>query len=380
MENVKLIIDAIALPFSIIVTIAIIKRNLRNITNFLIGLTTFTGGVVSLVFALLKEIYYEINLDLSLIFAKLTVLTMFFMIIPVMSFTIFFWKVKYPKLPNFLHGISILLAIAFAIWLFIVPDSITLVDTDFGINNFLTYRSLIVYSVVVLIIVFTLFLITLRYMAKNAYNFPQLKRRMNYFTVIFVGGFGSSFLSLFVFQYIFQDIMQPFGFFVLLTAILLTLSVSGTLIRQESKLWHGCPKLVNGNGNGNGNGKLCFNTDDGVPIEVKLLDIGNIIERIQVDIDVLKTGEENCCNIVFSDEKGLVHCLTTHKIIEILGESVTRIEMDLAKEMEILEGRELCSDCIYKIIAYRKEHKSKSDSEIRNIFLGIKAEEFFGLS
>ena len=47
--------------------------------------------------------------------------------------------------------------------------------------------------------------------------------------------------------------------------------------------------------------------------------------------------------------------------------------------MEIMQGNELCAECLYKIIAYRKEHKEKSIQEIRTIFLGIRSEEFFGL-
>jgi hypothetical protein len=54
--------------------------------------------------------------------------------------------------------------------------------------------------------------------------------------------------------------------------------------------------------------------------------------------------------------------------------------MELAKDMDILEGNELCSECLHKIIAYRKEHKDKSDFDIRNLFMGIRAEEFFGVT
>ena len=144
------------------------------------------------------------------------------------------------------------------------------------------------------------------------------------------------------------------------------------------KIWHGCPKLKAINHTNNST--LCLNTKDGVPIEVKLLDLGNIIERIQLDAEVLKTGSENCTNTVFSDEDDIVRCLTTHEPIKVLGETVTRQEMELARNMDIMEGNELCAECLHKIIAYRKEHKTKSDSEIKMLFLGVRAEEFFGIT
>jgi hypothetical protein len=124
---------------------------------------------------------------------------------------------------------------------------------------------------------------------------------------------------------------------------------------------------------------ICMNAEDG-SCNINVLDLGEIIERIQIDTKILKTGSGNCANTVFSDEKGIVRCLTTHLPIEVLGQKVTREEMELARDMDIMNGNELCAECLHKIIAYRKEHKEKSDSEIKLLFLGIRAEEFFGVS
>ena len=113
---------------------------------------------------------------------------------------------------------------------------------------------------------------------------------------------------------------------------------------------------------------------------VKVLDLGEIIERIQIDTDILKTGADNCANSIFSNSDDVVCCLTTHYPIKVLNEEVTRDEMELAKAMDILDGKELCSECLHKIIAYRKEHKDKTNAEIKMLFMGIGAEEFFGVA
>lgn len=375
MVNLKLIIDVIAIPFGIIATIVIITRNKRNLSNILIGITAFLGGVLSVTFGALKEAFYSTNVDLSLLFCKLAFLSMFSMTIPVLNFSIFFWKAKYEKIPTFLHGFTSIPTIILAIWIFIQKDSIEFVETKYGINNFLQ-PNLIIYCLV--IIIFTLVILTLEltFMAINAKSFPKLRRLMMLFILIYGLGFGMSALSLFLFQYIFKEIFQPFALFVVLTTVSLTMIFSITLSQEETKIWHGCPKLINDNNKST----LCFNTEDGEPIEVKLLDLGNIIERIKLDADILKTGLENCTNTIFADDEGIVRCLTTHNSIKVLGEIVTKKEMELARNMDILEGNELCSECLHKIIAYRKEHKNKSDSEIRMLFLGVRAEEFFGIA
>ncbi len=375
MVNLKLIIDGIAIPFGIIASTVIISRNKRNIANILIGLIAFLAGVVSVSFGLLKEIFFPINENLAMIFVKLAFLSMFLMTIPSLSFSIFFWKAKYKKIPNFLHVIAFIPSIILTIWLFVDPHCIQFVKTDYGIINFLT-EPLIIYSLVIILLTLLLTVIALRFMAKNAKAFPQLKRRMNLFTVGFTVGFGGSFLSLFLLEYLFQDVIQPYALFVIFTTISLTLAFSTSLSEEEVTLWHGCPKLLHNNGSST----MCINTDDGLPVDVKLLDIGNIIERIQIDTEVLKTGSENCTNTVFSDEDSIVRCLTTHKPIKVLDEQVTREEMELARQMDIMNGNELCSDCLHKIIGYRKEHKNKTDSEIKMLFLGMRAEEFFGVS
>jgi len=373
--NIKLIIDGIAIPFGIIATIVIISRNKRNIANILIGLIAFLGGVVSVTFGLLKEISFPFNVDLAMIFVKLAFLSMFLMTIPALSFSIFFWKAKYKKIPSFLHVFSFVPSIILTVWLFLVTNCIQFIETEYGINNLMA-EPLMIYSLVIIFSTLILVVIEMRFMASSAKSLPQLKRRMNLFTAGFAVGFGGSFLSLFLFQNLIPDIVQPYALFTIFTTISLTLAISTTLSEEEVTLWHGCPKLLLNNGAS----PMCINTDDGLPIDVKLLDIGNIIERIQIDTEVLKTGSENCTNTVFSDEDSIVRCLTTHKPIKVLDELVMRDEMELARQMDIMIGNELCSDCLHKIIGYRKENKNKTDSEIKMLFLGIRAEEFFGVS
>ena len=375
MVNIKLIIDAIAIPFGLIASIVIISRNKRNIANILIGLTAFLGGFVSVVFGLLKEIYFPINMDLTMIFVKLAFISLFSMSIPANSFSIFFWKARYKKIPNFLHSLTALPTIALSIWIFVDKDSIQYVSTEYGLNNFLT-EPLIIYSLIIVFLTLILLVIELQFMAKNSKSFPHLKRRMHLFTAGFGIGFGGSFLSLFLFQYIFPDVIQPYSLFVIFSTISLTLAFSITLSEEEVSLWHGCPKLLENNGFGT----MCANTKDGVPIDVKLLDIGNIIERIQIDAEVLKTGLDNCTNTVFCESDNIVRCLTTHEPILVLGEAVSREEMELARQMDVMDGNELCSSCLHKIIAYKKEHKEKTNAEIKLLFLGVRAEEFFGVS
>ncbi len=375
MVNIKLIIDGIAIPFGIIASVVIISRNKRNIANILIGLIAFLGGVVSVTFGLLKEIFFPFNVDLAMIFVKLAFLSMFLMTIPALSFSIFFWKAKYKKIPNFLHVFSFIPSIVLTICLFLKPDCIQFIETDYGINNLMA-EPLMIYSLIIIFSTLILLVIELQFMASNAKSLPQLKRRMNLFTTGFAVGFGGSFLSLFLFQNLIPNMVQPYALFTIFTTISLTLAISTTLSEEEVTLWHGCPKLLLNNGSS----PMCINTDDGLPIDVKLLDIGNIIERIQIDTEVLKTGSENCTNTVFSDEDGVVRCLTTHKPIKVLEEQVTRNEMELARQMDVMNGKELCSECLHKIIGYRKENKNKTDSEIKMLFLGIRAEEFFGVS
>ncbi|MFW9924676.1 MAG: hypothetical protein ACFFDW_15445, partial [Candidatus Thorarchaeota archaeon] len=65
--------------------------------------------------------------------------------------------------------------------------------------------------------------------------------------------------------------------------------------------------------------------------------------------------------------------------ILVLGEKISREEMELAHELTFLSEKELCSLCLHKIIAYIKENKNKTKAEIKTLFLGIRAEDFFGI-
>ncbi|MBN1330844.1 MAG: hypothetical protein JXA54_15330 [Candidatus Heimdallarchaeota archaeon] len=380
MLNIKLIIDALALPFGCITTIVIISKNKRNIANILIGLIAYLGGVQTVMFSLLKEFYFDFNINIATFFAKMIYVSIYLMTIPALSFSLFFWRAKYRTLPRFLHIFSFIPALSLTLWMFLESNVVYLIkifywDEVYGINNYVKLPFTI-YSSIVLLLVLILMITELRIMARRAEYFPTLKRQMNIFTAGFGIGFGGAYLCIFIFQTIFVNTFQPSALFVILVSLGLTLSFSKTLSREKTKLWHGCPKLITEK-----DGTICcVNTNDGLPVNVKLLDLGAIIERIQIDTEVLKTGQENCTNIVFSNGKGIVCCLTTHNPIKVLNEEVTQDEMELAREMEVMQGNELCSECLHKIIAYRKENKEKSNEEIAIFFLGIRAEEFFGLA
>ncbi|HUT79748.1 MAG TPA: hypothetical protein VMZ29_00990 [Candidatus Bathyarchaeia archaeon] len=379
MLNIKLIIDALAIPFGCITTIIIISKNKRNIANILMSLIAYLGGVQTVMFSLLKEYFFQFDTSIATIFAKMVYLSMYMMTIPALSFSLFFWRAKYRSLPRFFHIFTFIPALSLALWLFLEPEVVHLEEVIYwnkfyGINNYVKLPFTI-FSSIILFLVLILVIIELRIMAKRAVYFPSLKRQMNIFAAGFGIGFGGAFLCIFVFQTIFKDTFQPSALFVIITSLGLSLSFSKTLSRERTKLWHGCPKQIMEK-----DGTICcVNTDDGLPANIKVLDLGAIIERIQIDTEILKTGYDNCANVVFSNEKGIICCLTTHKPIKVLDEEVTREEMELAREMELMQGNELCSECLYKIIAYRKEHKEKSNDEITIFFLGIRAEELFGL-
>jgi hypothetical protein len=375
MQNVKVIINAIAIPLSSIATILIISKNRRNIANILIGLAAFLGGVLGTTFELLKEIYFYIDINIAELFAKLAYLSIAMMTIPTLSFSIFFWRAKYKKIPQFLHFLVGIPAISSAIWLFIDLDVVTLVEVNLGINNIIK-TSFSIFSGAILFLVYVLFVIELSMMALRVKSFPKLKRRMDFISVGFAVGLLFAFLSIFIFPALFPNTMQLTSLFVIITSVSVLLALSGSLSRGEKQLWHGCPKLrTEKDGT-----TMCMNTEDGVPIAVKVLDLGAIIERVQIDAKILKTGEGNCANTIFANDNGTVKCITTHKPIKVIGEVVKVEEIELAHTMEIMNGHELCADCLHKIIAYRKEHHDKTDAEIKQLFLGIRAEEFFGVS
>lgn len=373
--NVKIILDAITIPLGLITTYMIVFRNKHNIANLLFGIIAFLAGIVSPLSALLKEAIYPIDISIAIFFAKMIYLSIFLMTIPMLSFSVFFWRAKYKQIPRYLHIFSFIPAISLGIWLFVDNDIIELVNTSFGVNNKITSVAFTIYSVIILFFVFLLLITELRIMTNNTNQFPRLKCRMNIFTAGLAFGIITTFVSIFIFQYLYPTFFQPATIFVILTAIILSSVLGVSLSKEEKKLWHGCPKLkIEKDGSTH-----CINTNDGEPILIKVLDLGAIIERVQLDTEILKTGIENCANIIFSDEEGQVRCLTTHDTIIVLDEIVTKDEMELAHSMEIMQGNELCAECLYKIIAYRKEHKEKSIQEIRSFFLGIRSEEFFGL-
>jgi len=376
--NVKLIIDAIAIPLGSIATIIIISKNKNNITNILFGMITFCGGVLAVIFSLLKEYYYSIgNINVAIWLDKLMLSSFFLMTIPALSFSIFFWRAKYKSIPRYLHFFVFIPAFSLSLWLFLDKDIINLVPTDYSVNTQFKLVFIII-SVLTMFLIFLLLVIELRMMTKRAVSFPDLRRRMNLFTYVFVIGFGGAFISIYLFQFIpgFQYALQPSTLFIIFAAIIFSLAFTATLSHGKKKLWHGCPMLLIEKGGDT----YCLNSVEGDAKSVKLLDLGEIIERIQIDTDILKTGADNCINTVFSNSDDIVCCLTTHYPVKVLNEKVSRDEMELARAMDIMDGKELCSVCLHKIIAYRKEHKDKTNAEIRMLFLGMRAEEFFGLA
>jgi len=378
--SIKLIIDAIAIPLGLIATIVIIFKNKRNVANILFGMITFCGGVLAVIFSLLKEYYYLLgNYQVAIWFDKLMLFSFFLMTIPALSFSIFFWRAKYKSIPRYLHSFVFIPAFSLSLWLFFDKDILELVPTksNYGVNTQFKLAFAII-SVLTMILIFLLLIVELRMMAKRATSFPDLRRRMNLFTYVFAIGFGGALISIYLFQFIpgFQDALQPSTLFIMLAAILFSLAFTAALSHSKTKLWHGCPKLLIENGGDT----YCLNSEEGDAKSVKVLDLGEIIERIQIDTDILKTGADNCANSIFSNSDNVVCCLTTHYPIKVLNEEVTRDEMELAKAMDILDGKELCSECLHKIIAYRKEHKDKTNAEIKMLFLGIGADEFFGVA
>ncbi|RLI68817.1 MAG: hypothetical protein DRO63_02015, partial [Candidatus Gerdarchaeota archaeon] len=233
-----------------------------------------------------------------------------------------------------------------------------------------------IYSSVIMLFTVVLLIVELQLIAQRTKDFPSLKRRMHILAAVFALGFLGSLVSIFFVQFLTSKVKyQPAVIFVIASTISISLILLKTISREHRKLWHGCPKLLREKDGTT----YCLNTPDGVPKQVKLLDLGNIIEKIQIEVDILKTGEENCANVLFSDDENNVRCLTTHEYIMVLDEIVQQKEMELAQEMDIMENNKLCSECLHKIIADCKTHKDKSDGKIRTFFLGVRGEEFFGL-
>jgi hypothetical protein len=369
-----LIIEAITIPFGLITAIIVIHRNPRNIANILIGITALLAGVISELFAVLMHLFYTSNLALAITFGKLSLLSIFWMTIPTISFSLFFWKVKLQGINKYMHIFSVIPSVLLSIWLFVEKNSIGISQISFGLK-IVVQPAFGITAIVLMLMVFIVFVMELLIMTKQTEYFPELHNRMLIFTIGFSIGIIGSFISLILVDYIFTEAIPIASFFVIFTSLCTTLAFALTISESDTKIWHGCPKLMRINGS-----YCCLNSDTVDPQEVKLIDLGNIIERIQIDKDVLKTEANNCTNTVFSNENGIVCCLTNHKPIKIIGEKVTQEEMELAKEMELLDQQEPCSECLHKIIAYRKEHKTKSILEIKQQFQGIRAEDFFGCS
>jgi hypothetical protein len=368
-------IDIIAATCGFVASITIFLRNPRNTANILVGLLAISGGFFAPLFGTLREFFFPRNEYLGFLFGKFSLIALIAMTIPALCFSFFFWKGKNPKIPNLIYFFAVIPASILIFWLLLDSEAYSLVETPYGLNNHMSFRFSIV-SLSCLLPIFLIFLIELTYMAVKARSFPSLYKRMVWVVVGFSVGVGGGMASIIIIQFWFKNIFQPAGIFIILSAISLAITMSRTFSIKKEKLWHGCPKLLKQT-----DGMcFCLNVEEGAPKEVKVLDLGNIIEHIQIDIDVLKTGEKNCANIVFVNDDQIVCCLTTHEPVKILGEIVTRKEMELAKALDIMEGNELCAECLHKIIAYRKEHKDQSDSEIRAYFLGVRAEEFFGVT
>ena len=90
--SLKLILNAIAIPMGLIASLTILFRNKRNFANILISSAAFLGGVLAIIFALVREIFYDSNLLLALTFTKIEIIIIFSVTIPVLSFSLFFWN------------------------------------------------------------------------------------------------------------------------------------------------------------------------------------------------------------------------------------------------------------------------------------------------
>lgn len=375
MVDPKLIILIITIPCGFFASLAIYNRNRKNLTNILVALIVFIGAVLGSLFSLLKQAIYPYNPAIAKIFAILLHTSFISMGIPSSIFSIHFMELKNKSVPKFLYFLTPIPVVILIGWIIIDPQVMELV-----VHSPNTIDSVFspIYSIITggyLFVTFSILLAELGYIAYSSKSYPRLRRRMIIFTIVLSIGLYGAIFSMLFFSLFVKKWPQPTALFVIFSTIGITIISVKTFSLQQFTLWHGCPKLlIEKDGTA-----FCLNTE-GAPREVTVVDLGGIIEEIQIDKNVLKTDRNNCSNIVFSNKQGIVCCLTTHEPIKVLGEVVTKDEMELARTMEIMQEKGLCADCLHKIIAYRKEHKEMTDSEIRTFFLGIRAEDFFGVA
>ncbi|MBD3191798.1 MAG: hypothetical protein GF308_14220 [Candidatus Heimdallarchaeota archaeon] len=375
MFDPKLIVLIITIPCGFLASLTIYNRNRKNLTNILIAIIVFIGAVLGSLFSLLKQAIYPYNPFVSKIFAILLNTSFISIAIPSSIFSIHFWKLKNKSIPQFIYFLTPIPVIILTGWIIINPQVIELV-----VHSYNTIDTLFspVYSIttgIYLFVTFSVFLAELGYIAHSSKSYPRLRRRMIIFTIFLSIGLYGAIFSMLFFSFFVRDYPQPTALFVIFSAICITFISVKTISVQQFTLWHSCPKLlIEKDGTA-----FCLNVDR-APREITVVDLGGIIEEIQIDKNVLKTERNNCSNIVFSNDEGIVCCLTTHEPIKVLDEVVKEDEMELARTMEIMQDKGLCAECLHKIIAYRKEHKEMTDSEIRKIFLGLRAEDFFGVA
>ncbi|MBD3191266.1 MAG: hypothetical protein GF308_11510 [Candidatus Heimdallarchaeota archaeon] len=374
MVYLKLILNLLALPIGLTATILIISRNTKNIPNILIGIVVFLGGFLSMVFATIKQVIFVSKPSVAYTFGLLSHLSFIWMGVPAIIFSIYFWRNQYPHLAKYLYFFSPVPSFFLTGWLILYPDTLMLIEKPLGVDNILSVPYCITSSILSLVVFFPM-IFELGYMARKAKGLPTLRTRMQLFTLGYSIGIIGGLISIMLFPF-FGKMIELASIFIIISTIFLSLAFFNITSPKKVSLWHVCPKLLTEKDGTT----YCLNTKDGTPRKVFVIKIGKIVEQMQIDKNLLETDEWNCLNTVYSDEQGIIHCLTSHKPIKVLGEKVREEEMDLTKEMLVGLDKEACTQCLHKIIAYRKQHKNLTKQEIKEKFLGISLEEFFGLA
>ncbi|MBD3190526.1 MAG: hypothetical protein GF308_07770 [Candidatus Heimdallarchaeota archaeon] len=370
-----MIFHALTIPTGIIATIAIFYKNVKNIPNILIGLVIFFGAVIGSSLELVIQLIYSTSPSLALLFAKISHFAFIIIITPFLVFHILYQKTKHESLSNWFYIIPVLPTLFLTVWLFAFPETLTLVEQPYGIVISLTdpYR---IVAAIVLLVVLIIFILEFSYMAYEVKEFPLLTRLMGVFIFGFTLGVGGKIFSVFFFPLIFEGLPEPSALFVFFGTIIITVALSITISPSTTVIWHGCPKLyIDKSGQA-----YCMNAGiNGVPREIQLFDIGNMIEKVQIDLSHLKTDKNYCSNLIFAKDDGIVRCVATHQPIEVLGEGVTKEEMKFTREMLTSLETEFCADCLHKVIVYLRKHEELTENELKDSLSGCTAEDFFGI-
>lgn len=375
MVKLLLIFNALTIPTGLVATTAIFYKNVKNIPNILIGLVIFFGAVIGSSLELVIQLIYSTNPSLALLFAKISHFSFIMIITPFLIFHILYQKTKHEFISNVFYVVPVLPTLFLTVWLFAFPGTLTLVERTYGIALSLTdpYR---IVAAIFLLVVLIVFILEFSYMAYEAKEFPLLTRLMGVFIFGFTLGVGGKIFSVFFFPLIFEGLPDPSTLFVFLGTVIITVALTITISPSTTVIWHGCPKLyIDKSGQA-----YCMNTSDsGVPREIQLFDIGDMIEKVQIDLSHLKTDKNYCSNLIFAKDDGIVRCVASHQPIEVLGEVVTKEEMTFTRETLMSLETEFCADCLHKVIVYLREHEELTETELKDSLSSCTAEDFFGM-